>query len=416
MTETTKTYEIPVESFKSFSKKIDTLRARAMKLSGSCDISIEVLPGLVDKSFLDPKSGRTHIVPCRSVVVNGSAPKVTSEWELVGVVDRKTIEGDVMFKMVPGQVRSQHALVVGTTGVCEHCGYARNRAATFILRNVETGEEKLVGRQCIKDFLGHVSPADVALMHTLMHNLFNQEVPGPRYTRERQAIEIIWYLTQVIYDISVRGFYDKFHTVAFASNVIDFASNGRLPTLVDDDVVKEIKARARITEETHPDLWVKAKSIVEWAKGQVDTNGGTYWENVNKVLKNEDGVMPVATERLIASIVVSYDRAMGNIKAKEFKKPSEYIGVVGSKVDLVLTLNRVHRYEFNVTPWQVSTVSICSFSDNNGNNIVWKASKFVDDAAVGKEYRVVGTVKAHEEYKGNKQTVLTRCKMDAQAA
>ncbi len=47
--------------------------------------------------------------------------------------------------------------------------------------------------------------------------------------------------------------------------------------------------------------------------------------------------------------------------------------------------------------------------DENGNVYVWFASgNFVPD--LGSHYHIKGTVKKHDDYKGDKQTILTRCK------
>lgn len=46
--------------------------------------------------------------------------------------------------------------------------------------------------------------------------------------------------------------------------------------------------------------------------------------------------------------------------------------------------------------------------DKNGNVLVWKTG--YQDMEEGKFYTVTGTIKEHNEYSGEKQTVLTRCK------
>ena len=46
----------------------------------------------------------------------------------------------------------------------------------------------------------------------------------------------------------------------------------------------------------------------------------------------------------------------------------------------------------------------------NGNTVVWKTTKNLD-LEPDKEYVIKGTVKELSEYRGDKQTVLTRCKI-----
>jgi hypothetical protein len=48
------------------------------------------------------------------------------------------------------------------------------------------------------------------------------------------------------------------------------------------------------------------------------------------------------------------------------------------------------------------------FNDEQGNCIVWKATSN-PSMEIGQTYSVKGTVKDHTDYKGTKQTLLTRC-------
>lgn len=50
---------------------------------------------------------------------------------------------------------------------------------------------------------------------------------------------------------------------------------------------------------------------------------------------------------------------------------------------------------------------INSFKDAQGNVIVWKSSKCCEKG----KYKLTATVKAQEEYKGIKQTIVTRAKL-----
>ena len=59
---------------------------------------------------------------------------------------------------------------------------------------------------------------------------------------------------------------------------------------------------------------------------------------------------------------------------------------------------------------------IYKFADENGNTIVWKTSKCLcDELQQESYYTIKGTVKEQSEYKGDKQTVLTRCKISEAA-
>lgn len=72
-----------------------------------------------------------------------------------------------------------------------------------------------------------------------------------------------------------------------------------------------------------------------------------------------------------------------------------------------LTLDFVTDYQ---THYGVTTV--LKFRDVEGNIIVWKASGAAPERSdVGKKYSLTGTIKAHIEYQGQAQTMVTRCKI-----
>lgn len=82
---------------------------------------------------------------------------------------------------------------------------------------------------------------------------------------------------------------------------------------------------------------------------------------------------------------------------------SEYIGEVGDRIEETLTVTKtvVLQSYFGMSIMHI-------MEDADGNVYVWitKAKNYPE----GKVITLRGTVKEHKEYKGTKQTVLTRCK------
>lgn len=94
------------------------------------------------------------------------------------------------------------------------------------------------------------------------------------------------------------------------------------------------------------------------------------------------------------------------------KKKSQYIGEVGERI----TLDAIYEY----TAWFTvrgfyggeDTIYIHNFRAGD-NKLVWKTSKGTPQLInEGDKVRLVGTVKEHKEYKGEKQTALTRCRIE----
>lgn len=91
------------------------------------------------------------------------------------------------------------------------------------------------------------------------------------------------------------------------------------------------------------------------------------------------------------------------------KTESEYVGEVGQKISLEVTLKRIFTFETHFT-YMGETAYIYKFADANGNTITWKTAKFFE-IEEGWSGKISGTIKEHSEYRGDKQTVLTRCKI-----
>lgn len=100
---------------------------------------------------------------------------------------------------------------------------------------------------------------------------------------------------------------------------------------------------------------------------------------------------------------------------------SSHYGNVGDKVQMELELVNIAYYD---TKWFGTTTTnwIYTMKDAAGNLFVWKTTSCLERAEKGKRGELVkiergerftlkGTIKEHSEYKGEKQTVLTRCKV-----
>lgn len=92
------------------------------------------------------------------------------------------------------------------------------------------------------------------------------------------------------------------------------------------------------------------------------------------------------------------------------KSTSEYVGEIGDKIEAKLTFKSEHHFETHYTYYGELNF-IYKFADQDGNIIVWKTTKCFD-LKEGEEYTVKGKIKDHNEYKGEKQTILTRCKIE----
>ena len=101
-------------------------------------------------------------------------------------------------------------------------------------------------------------------------------------------------------------------------------------------------------------------------------------------------------------------------EAEEAQKAiSQHVGQEGDKVEFSGTYVRTGSWEQkSFRGYGMDTMYIHTFKDADGNVFTWKTQRcFAFEQ--GTQVSVKGTVKAHSEYKNEKQTELTRCKVAA---
>ena len=85
--------------------------------------------------------------------------------------------------------------------------------------------------------------------------------------------------------------------------------------------------------------------------------------------------------------------------------PSEWLGAPGLRVTWSVRLEGVHTW-----PGRFGMTHCYRFCDSDGNAIVWKSCRGCANlGAAGQHVVLTGTVKAHNIWKGIRETVLTRC-------
>ena len=104
---------------------------------------------------------------------------------------------------------------------------------------------------------------------------------------------------------------------------------------------------------------------------------------------------------------------INDMKAAELAKrhPSAWVGEVGQKISTTASYH--HGAYFKVKSFRgfgEETMYVHTFTDPNGNQLVWKTGKGLP-LCLGDQVTISGTIKELNEYKYQKQTVLTRCKV-----
>jgi hypothetical protein len=116
---------------------------------------------------------------------------------------------------------------------------------------------------------------------------------------------------------------------------------------------------------------------------------------------------------LVVSAVAAYERILGLELRRKIQREaaavSEYAGEVSQKLTVTGTITHLASFESNYGYTPTRNLLIILESGTTVAKII-TAAGWAFDVERGQEITVTGTVKAHKEYKGTKQTVLTRAR------
>ncbi len=105
------------------------------------------------------------------------------------------------------------------------------------------------------------------------------------------------------------------------------------------------------------------------------------------------------------------EREAEEARIKAEKAISKHVGQIGEKVEIKGSYVRSGSWEQRAFGgYGMTTMYVHTFKDADGNVLVWKTQNGVD-LNYGENVVIKGTVKNHSEYKDEKQTELTRCRI-----
>lgn len=401
-------YRVPDYKYGDLLAKVEKIARRARKLDVGTATVREV-----DRETVENTTGRRvtpdGMVLAREyvfVVLAGEAP-VLAGWRFLATVDHLG-EGGNLVKRVPGRGEEVDLTEFRTVEPrCDHCGYARHRKDTFVVEYVETGELKLVGRNCLADFLGGHDPHRAAkyaeYLTVLADDLADGEGDddfGSYGMRSKfTAIPTRAYLTHVALMIRLNGW--------TARSAARFDGRATADVALDNlyAMAEEATSRGvRLWVEPEAEDAARADAALLWAREELPKRErlSDFDHNLLTVAKLD--WLPKKGEGILAYVVVAHARALEHeVKLAERAKKTEnsdYVGKVGDRLTLRLTVEAIFENEGNY-----GTTYITKLLDGDGNAFTWFGSYELERGGV---YEAKWTVKKHEEFRGVKGTVLTR--------
>lgn len=359
-----------------------------------------------------------RVLRFHTVRLIGERP-IIAGYKFLGTLEHNSEVG-LILRAVPGEAIPPEYREADPTN-CDHCRKRiKTRTETFIVEHVETQTRKQVGRRCVADFLGGVDPKAVLALVEMLSEAHDVLMAGGDDDDERS------------FGGRVHELYDMIHVLALTSALCrNYGWTSRGQAKLDETGRKTATAnradswltergdrsklfmdrygnvdRAEMAKyETTDADYAIAELALDWARGLSERSDlNDYLYNLTTIAKA--GAVHAKHFGLACSIVSSYNREQEKLLGieREAKQgtTSEHFGEIKKRAEYVLTVTRYSTSEndFGVT-------HIFGFDDADGNKAVWFGSND-PGMELGHTYKVKATVKNHGDYRGVKQTILTR--------
>ena len=406
------TFHIPATNMLALHTKIEKMNRKAAQI-GCPAVSIEVIreyrmvhPAYKEPDNITPDEWLPQI-SMREVVVHGEGPKIEG-WKFVGTLDLVTLPGSTIVKTVPDESVPQQYYT--HDGSCDHCEKIRRRNDTFVLEGTDenVGQHQVVGRNCLKDFFGH-DPSQIARFLTslwkFMSTMEDEERGFGGCGRGTESFDHHRVLQATFAIIRAEGWRAK-------SACRD---NGETSTA---ELVLEIFSPPPIVVQEHRD-WVESLNIsadayaadataaMVWLNEQPHPAGNEYMHNLHQIADAD--AVPTKLFGYWCSLASAYKRAHERLvrqKAEQELITNEYLSdEIRTRVQLDITLIAIRSFDGSY-----GTVHIHRMIDSTGRTIIWFANAR-PTMTEGNKYRISGTVKKKDEFKGFKQTHLNRVRV-----
>lgn len=371
----------------------------------------QIITELVPVEHQDPYSAIPQTVQRHVWVVDvrfeGVAPRVGG-FSFVARLDHQ--EGGNLVLRAPGVETDLDGWRV-TGSRCQHCGLDRRRSATFLLQN-EQGALIQVGKSCLEDYTGTTNIASAVELFKCWQEILvglgdeGEYGFGGGWEPDVAPVE---YVAAAIASIRHRGFHKSGSERSTRSDC-DF-----LTSACPKDKDKGNRGDKELIAAWHKGQPTDAQkeegsAVLAWALASKDSTD--YMHNARLACASRTLIS--RTEGILASLPVSYDKAMGIERERKTRQPAgPHVGAIGERITTKITVKLVRGYESDFG----TGVMLLMFDENNSALKTFTSGKLQDQEDFDGEWHLRGTVKKHETDAKYSEpvTLLTRCELSREA-
>jgi len=394
-----KTYAIFEGNMERLTKKISRIQNKCRKYG--CDFHFAE----VGEEYRTMKDDLGQEYTVRYVLIEAEGVAEINGWKFIASVEH-TPNGNIIRQACGIEVPERYY-----TGdpVCEHCHSNRVRKDTYIVMNEETGEFKQVGRSCLADYTHGMSAEGVAQYISAFDEIIAGEYidPGMRFTKYVQTEEYLRYVAETIRHFGYVKRVDGQRSTTDRATEYYGVDHGWMSGWWGHEIKKEheMEMEACGFDAESKEAAEETSNALAWLAVQEESNN--YIHNLKTACANE--YMSGRDLGILASLFPTYNRELAyeNQRKQEAArgKLSEHVGNVGDRIEISVCSVKL------VTSWEgaYGVTYVWQITDPSGNVFTWKTGNSIPSSC-GK---IKGTVKEHKEFRGVKQTELTRCKCAA---
>lgn len=394
-------YKIPAANLPQLQTRVAELAKRAAKMAKKGDLTNYLPIGLtVGEKVVEARKNMPPAVYFM-VEVTGMSPRLEG-WTFVATLQHED-EGTIL-RPVPTVDLPEGTLKPYRYAkpACDHCGFKRRRNDTFVIRH-DNGTMKQCGRNCLTDVTGCKHPQAVAAIAEYLAAAaslaedFENDLGGGGGSSGPQVEDLGAYLAFVACAIRKVGWLSRSKARDNYNGpqaTADLAWSWMHPS-------PKLPANERVYPEA-VDVALATEALA-WTDERL-TNAepdtlNDYEHNLRVVVAG--GVATLRVAGIGASLIPFFERIRGQELMKAKAVNAGHVGTVGKVEVFDLTLAQVFSFD-----GQYGVQHTHKFLTPDGAVVVWKTGTVKLEVGA---YKVKGTVKSHSEYRGEPQTVLTRC-------
>lgn len=391
--ETTKTFAIRAGSSGGLVARITRLNRRAAKLG------VPAIEFSISAPRLEKVGGEKY-AEFVDFSVSLNIPRL-SDWDFVAVIQHLP-EGGNLLLTVPVFSGLDLSGYRTASPTCEHCKKFRSRSDTFVVRHA-SGELKQVGRDCLADFTGAGVSPEAAAANAEWLSKFLELLDSPASSgglddsdsfggSKSDGMALLPFLSMVVAVSNKFGFRTgKQAQETFTSSTAEVAMSNLFPA-------PQNVGKCLVPSDEEVEF---AKQAVVWAAALDPKND---FEHNLKTVAQSEGLF-FRNTGIAAYMVQAYRNELGEVAKRNAAAKSVHFGEVGARLRAV-RLTYLGSFSFD---GQYGVSFIHRFQTPEGNRAVWKTRSAIY-CNVGETMVADATVKKHGDYKGERQTEISRVK------